>query len=120
MKLLRHYSHTSDAEDAARKLESKGILTHVTAKYSQRLSRHMTGALKAGLWILIDDQYEDAREFLNNPRHKITTGIAPKEIQRMRELAKPRVFEALNTAIVYGGILAIIMLFIFLRKLWQT
>ena len=72
MKLLKHYNSASDAKDDAARLEMRGIPTHVTAKYSQSLSRVYTGALKAGLWVLIEYQYEDAYKFLNNPKHKIT------------------------------------------------
>jgi len=113
MKLLKHYSYASDAEEDAARLELRGIPTHVTAKYSQSMSRLYTGALKAGLWILLDDQYEDAYKFLNNSKHKITTGIDQQEIHRIKKLAKPRVYEALNIAIIYGVILALVLLFIF-------
>jgi len=115
MKLLKHYSYVSDAEVDAARLEKRGVPTHVTAKYSQNMSRIYTGAFKAGLWVLIDDQYEDAYKFLNNSKHKITTGINQKEIQRIRQLAKPKVYEALNTAVIYGAILALFLLFVFLK-----
>ena len=115
MKLLKQYNSASDAKDDAAMLEMRGVPTHVTAKYSQSMSRLHTGALKAGLWILIDEQYEDAYNFLNNSKHRITTGIDQKEIQRIKNLAKPRVYEALNTALVYGVILALLLLFVFLK-----
>jgi len=115
MKLVKYYSCAFEAEEDAERLEKRGILTHVTAKYSQKLSRLYTGAFKAGLWVLLERQHYDATRFLHDPNHKITTGIGREEIEALRKKAKPLVFEALNTAIAYGVLLAIVMLFIFLR-----
>ena len=103
-----------DAEHHAARLESKGIVTHVTAKHSQNLSRVFTGALKSGLWVLIDEQFEDAYQLLNNPKHKVTSGMDREKINEIKSSIKPLVHEQINTAIVYGVVLAVIMLIVFL------
>ena len=60
MKLLNKYLTLTDAEDMAERLENQGIVTHISSKRSHSLASHRTGAINVGLWVILENQYQDA------------------------------------------------------------
>jgi len=119
MKLLNEYYDIIDAEILAEELEYLGIVTHISSKKSHSISSHITGAIKVGLWAVLEEQYEDAASYLKNPEHQITTGISAKKISKMKTKAKVSANEALNKFIAYTFIvfllIAIAIYFIYIN-----
>ena len=111
MKLLKEYYDLSDAEHIARKLESKGILTFISCKNSSRLTTRFKGALKVGLWIVLNNQYLDAVAYLNDRNHIIETALTPDDISNLKKQSKLTTFNSFNKFIVYSSII-ILLLFI--------
>ncbi len=110
MILLKQYENLIDAENMASKLEKKGILAHVSSKNSYLLSRHMTGAIKVGLWIVLEKQYDDAESLLKNPKHKITTALPKDEFINLKKtLIKDTKSKILKVSAVILIILALII-----------
>ena len=61
MKLIDEFESAHDADFASLNYREKGILTHVSSRHSNSL-RIITGAMKVGLWVVLEDQYQDAIE----------------------------------------------------------
>ena len=85
MKLLKTYSLVGDAEERCRFLETNGIAAFVSSKRSIRLGRIFTGAFQAGLWVVLDDQYLDAVQLLDNPQHQVARRLSQTEIAEIRQ-----------------------------------
>ena len=115
MKILKQFSDLTDAERLAEKLENKGIVTHVSSKRSHSLSRHRTGSINVGVWAVLEHQYQDAYEYLHNPKHKITTGLSSEEILNLKQQSSTVSYKSLNKFIffAFSGVL-IFMLIIYL------
>lgn len=114
MKLLKQYSSISDAECAAKKLEDRGILTHVSSKQSKALSAQKTGAFHVGLWSVLEHQNYDAISFLQNSKHEITSALSKEELIQLKQQAKTSSFKTINRLLVYAfsGITCIIIIVI--------
>ena len=108
MKLLNQYQDINEAERVANKLETKGILSFVSSKRSYNLSSYKTGALKVGVWIVLNNQYSDAVSFLKNKNHKIQSAISPEEIKTLKEQAQKSTFHSLNKFIAYAFIFIVL------------
>ena len=80
MKLIDQFTSLSDANEICSKLRNAGILAYVSSAQSYMLSRVKTGALKVGLWIILDDQFEDAKELLRNPKYKPKVVLTEQEM----------------------------------------
>ncbi len=119
MILIRQYHSVDSAQNDGRRLESRGIPTHVSSKASQSLSSSRTGAISVGLWVLLNHQYDDAVAYLNNRRHKITTGITAEEMKFLKEQAKINTYHYINKVLIYAGLLGLLGVgFFAYRTLW--
>lgn len=108
MKLLRTYQDISDAERLAKKLEANGILTFVSSKKSHSLSSALTGAIRVGVWVVLDSQYRDAISFLDNKNHQIQSALSPEEIKRLKEQTQESTFHSLNTFMIYASVFIVL------------
>lgn len=59
MKLICEFDNAHEADIAALHYRERGILTHVSNRYSNGL-RMITGATTVGFWVVLDQQYQDA------------------------------------------------------------
>jgi hypothetical protein len=88
MKLLAKFPSEIDAQIDAANLRRRGILTYISSKHAHHMSKYFTGSLQVGLWVVLEQQYEDA--------YKIYTGV-PCEVRHplteaeMDELEKAQV-----------------------------
>jgi len=69
MKLLTQYSDINEASKVYGMLRESGIMSEITSASSYMLSQTKTGAVTVGLWVVFDNQYEDAVKLLKNPNH---------------------------------------------------
>ena len=119
MKLLSQYYSVPEAEEASSILREKGILTHVSGKTSNTY-RIITGAVKVGLWVVLDQQYSDACELLKNRDHRVSTGLTEQELKEIESKAGVIVPPLNLTKIANGAMLAIViglLVFILYRAL---
>lgn len=112
MILLREYFSSSDASDDAKKLEWQGIPTHVSSQKSHSLLSIHTGAIKVGLWILLNHQHDDAVAYLNNNNHLVTTGLTEKQLKRLKKQASVSAYHYINKILIYTGTIAIVCVII--------
>ncbi len=51
------------------------------------LGRAKTGALKVGLWVVLDQQYDDALKLLENPEHVPAYQLSDEEMDSIKATA---------------------------------
>ncbi len=83
MNLLAQYIDVSQAEELQYELRKHGVLTHISSSNSFRLGSAQTGAVKVGLWVVLDEQYSDAKSYLSDSNHKIITALTEEQMNRM-------------------------------------
>lgn len=105
MKLIRKYHSVDAAEEAARFLSSKGIVTHISSRGTKNLRTTFHMFVKVGLWAVLEHQYEDAVAVLHDPTYEVTSGMPHDEFVAFRSAAKSEVFKALNVALFWGVLL---------------
>lgn len=116
MKLLSEFESEEFAEKTSEDFRNKGILTYISSADSKRLGSFKTGALKVGLWVVIDEQYEDALLLLRDPSHQVKVHLSSEEMQLLEDRVNSAnkkyldsfVNKALFIAVILGSILFII------------
>ena len=118
MRLIRQYDDVMQAQDAALRLRREGIPTHISSRHSHVASGVVTGALKVGLWGLLDSQYHDALAFLEDANHRVTTGLSEEELVRVESSATKTSFASFNKLLWYVGpvVLAVIVGLVYLKE----
>ncbi len=99
MKLVREFDDANEAEIISESLRERGVMTAVTSVDSQRLGRTRTGSLKVGLWVMFEEQLNDAVQLLENPDHQLVYKIPLDEMRRIEAEAKIRHEKSLNRII---------------------
>ena len=90
MKLLAQYSSSFDAEEPSHLLEDNGIATFVSSKRSNKLGDIFTGAFTVGLWVVLDEQYQDACQLLVDPTHKVSNKLSVSEMMQIKSSVHTR------------------------------
>ncbi len=85
MNLLAQFNDVSQAEELSYELRERGVLTYVSSSNSFKLSSAQTGAVKVGLWAVLDEQYQDAKSYLDNPSHKIVTAFTQEQLVEIEQ-----------------------------------
>ena len=91
MKLLNQYLDPADATSARELLSAAGIASLVEAMDPHSIQPSKSGATHVGLWVLADDQLDDAIKVLENPDHVPRRVLTPAEITRLEKRANQRV-----------------------------
>lgn len=118
MKLIREYNDANEAEIISNSLREKGVMSTVTSADSQRLGRFKSGSLKVGLWVMFEEQLNDAVQLLENPDHQPEYKIPLDEIHRIEAEAKIRHEKSLNriieksAAYILGGGLTLLIIYV--------
>ena len=92
MKLLKSYHSLSDAKLTAMQLQARGILTFIANEETKNQYTEITymGIISAGVWIVLDYQYEDAVQVLGNPDHVVLNPLTANEMALIsKEIHKP-------------------------------
>lgn len=55
-------------------------MTFISGVDSHTLSPGRTGAVTVGLWVVLDEQFADAKALLSNPDHKPATALSVDEM----------------------------------------
>lgn len=77
-----------DAEEVSRLLVRKGVATFISGKRSFRIPIGSGGAPAVGLWVVLDDQYRDAKLILSNPSYEPSKKLTTSEIAAIRSQVK--------------------------------
>ena len=85
MKLLTEYESSAEADTASHRLETKGIATCVSSRHHMGFPEGSIGPPGIGLWVVLDDQYQDAMALLLDPNHSVSNALLPEEIQSIKK-----------------------------------
>jgi len=102
MKLLDRFEDVIEAEEIARQLEALGIPAYVSATNSHLFGRIQTGALKVAVWIVLNHQFADAKAYLEDDSHLVTTGLSVAEMAEIQEQTSDYAFRFFNRALLFG------------------
>ncbi|MGY6587330.1 MAG: hypothetical protein ACXIUB_03475 [Wenzhouxiangella sp.] len=82
--MVERYASRSEAMERAAFLQANGIATHVSDMTAMRLNLAHQGRFRAGLWVVFEDQYQDAAALLANPDHRVEKALSPEEMQHIQ------------------------------------
>jgi len=94
MRMVAKYESRGQADERAAFLQSHGIATHVSDMVSMRPNLAHQGRFRAGLWVVLEAQYDDAVGLLENPDHAVSN---PLSVDQMEHMETQGAFEARNT-----------------------
>lgn len=94
MQLVTQFVDPADATEANSRLRKAGIMTEITSMDPHIMSRSRTGALRIGLWVVYDDQFDDAVRMLEDPDHVPNRVISQEEMNSIKSTTRQRWLES--------------------------
>ena len=88
MQLVTQFIDPSDATEANSRLRKAGVMTEITSLDPHIMSRSRTGALRIGLWVVFEDQFDDAVRLLEDPDHVPHRVISLSEMDRIKSITQ--------------------------------
>lgn len=102
--MIAKYESRSLADERAAFLQAHGIATHISDMVSMRPNLAHQGRFRAGLWVLLETQYEDAVGLLENPDHEVSN---PLSVDQMDHMATEGAAQARQTLIKWSVLFAL-------------
>jgi len=87
VKLVDQFVDPTEAAAARRQLREAGIACRVDSMDPHSVLPSRSGATHIGLWVLLDDQFEDALQILEKPAHRPRRILSPAEIEEVESSA---------------------------------
>ena len=84
MELVSQYPDLGEAENDSDLLESRGIATFISNRRANRLLGHRRFVYQVGLWVIIDEQLNDAHKLLSNQNHAVSNPLSRSEIIELK------------------------------------
>ena len=104
MRMVAKYETRSEADERAAFLQSHGIATHVSDMVSMRPNLAHQGRFRAGLWVVLEAQYDDAVGLLEDPDHDVTN---PLSVDQMEHMQTEGALEVRNTLLKWMLLIAV-------------
>ena len=106
MKLVTRFENPAAADEASRRLRAAGVMTR-TAEHGSHLARLFKfRRRRTGVWVVFDDQFEDALRLLEDPDHVPRRVIGAAEIAALDAAAERhgwrRALKLFETASIYA------------------
>ncbi len=115
MKLVDQYIDPNTATAARVRLRIAGIASHVDTMDPHNVQPSKSGETRIGLWVIDDDQHEDAVMVLINPEHVPRRVLSLEEISQLEASVEKRARpprppgEVAITLLLAGGLLALVV-----------
>jgi len=93
MKLITHFIDPGEASVAKSKLCAAGIMVEVSNIDPHVIQPSKSGAERIGLWVVFDDQLEDALLLLKNPDHVPQRRTSLAEVTEANSSPRKRWYE---------------------------
>ena len=103
--LLIYYVDPGEAAATSRRLRAAGIAVEVASVDPHNIQPSRSGTQRVGVWVVFDDQFEDAVQLLQNPHHVPRRIIRPDVSDSSVHGAQPgpvRTYLVIATIIVLG------------------
>ncbi len=88
MQLVTQFIDPSDASEANSRLRKAGVMTEITSLDPHIMSNSRSGALRIGLWVVFEDQFDDAVRLLEDPDHVPHRVIPLSEMNSMKSATR--------------------------------
>ncbi len=111
MKLLREFTDMSEADRLSERLRAKGIMTHISSTNSKQLGAITTGAVKVGVWSVLNEQANDAIALLSNNKHSVENPLTEEQMQFLETESKMETATFVN-GLIYKAVVALIAAFV--------
>lgn len=83
MKLLKEFEYESDAETLIARLRRAGVLAVALNRGASNLSGATASAVKVAVWVVIDEQFDDAYELLRNKCHPVKNPLTEEQMVQL-------------------------------------
>ncbi len=83
MRMVAKYQSHAEATERAAFLQAHGIATHVSDMTSMRPNLAHQGQYRAGLWVVLEAQYDDALGLLEDPDHHVSNALSVDQLQHL-------------------------------------
>ena len=80
-RLLVYYVDPAQAAQMSARLRAAGVLVEVDSVDPHVVQPSKSGSTRIGLWVLCDDQFEDAIKLLKDPSHRPQRVIGAEQMQ---------------------------------------
>lgn len=122
MKHLQKFDAVFNAQEEARKLRSFGILTYISNEHS-RTHSFITGAFSVDLWVVLDKQYHDAKELLQNEHHVVEEPLSEEEMRKIETestkfLSNEITHGITANIVIIPTIIVLIALVVYIKSVW--
>ena len=115
MKLLISSRSGEDLSEKSELLESKGVLVYLSSDNSRSLNGLATGATTQEIWVIIDEQYEEAKNILVDPSYVVKNPLSKKQ---MKDLGVSS-FVELKRVVITVGIFVFVFISILMLVLYS-
>lgn len=88
MRLFKTFDDLTEAELVAHQMRAKGIMIHIANRNTRNLGAIGAGPLNVGLWVVLDDQYEDSRLLYENPEHVVFDPLTEDQMRQLTAQAE--------------------------------
>lgn len=85
MKLFEAFDNDDVIYDMADLLRKNGILTYISGKHTSSMRIPGIGPKRLALWVVLDDQFEDAKMLLADPDHKVKHKLTEDQMRQMEQ-----------------------------------
>ncbi|MDH5785110.1 MAG: DUF2007 domain-containing protein [Chromatiales bacterium] len=109
MKLLTEVIDVNELYSLRILLESNGIAFHVANEDSARNFGFVTPARKYAIFILYEEQYDDAMKLLENEDHIVTSSIDLDEHRRFMLEENDRTMSQIYKTVMYSFLVVVII-----------
>ncbi len=103
MKLIQTYPNFQQADEKALMLRRAGVLAHVADEFSN-VHSYASGAFEVSLWVVLDDQYEDACNLLADEDYSVTRPLTENEMQQMEAIGRDSTERLIFNVAMYAAI----------------
>jgi len=88
MKLVTQFIDPREATEANTRLRQAGVMTEITSLDTHIMSRSKTGALRIGLWVVFEDQFDDAVQLLEDKNHVPNRVVPLSEMNKIKSTTR--------------------------------
>ena len=90
MKLLNRYLDPADAAADRARLREAGIASLLETVDAHNIQPSRSGETHVGLWVVVDEQFEDANRLLSEPGHVPLRVLSPAQVEQLESAAERR------------------------------
>lgn len=115
MRLLNRYLDPADAAADRARLREAGIASLVETVDAHNIQPSRSGDTHVGLWVVIDEQFEDASRLLAEPGFVPLRVLSPAQVRQLEASAErrskwsKRLSGTVLTLLFFAGLLALIV-----------